>query len=340
MYDYTIVGAGLTGATLARFLTERGKKVLVLEKDKVGGNCRTEVWNDIEIHVHGPHTWHNSDSEVEEFMRPFGNFNPYFKAKYAVHGDIFYPFPITKSLFQKFNPGVSLSERLKGADESSFTNYLTSVLGHEMFETFYKAYSLRHWGTLDIPVWIAKRIPIRDNENRNYFHDGFSGLPDSYVKMFNRMFKGIEIKKENVNYKTKLNGIVIYTGALDEFFNHSLGMLSYRTLEYDHKKLNMNYFQPCETLNYIDARPYNRTIEHKQFNQMNLILETWVSWEYPRKAEIGDYLYYPMWDYELYERYRKMLPQNVVPAGRLGLYKYLDMNVAVKEALKIGQKIL
>lgn len=342
-YDVVIVGAGLTGCTVARILKDRGKKVLIVERDRIGGNCRTEMMHNIEVHIHGPHTWHNSFPRVQSFMDRFTKFSKYRHVKFGFHGDTFYPFPLSLDTIREFDFDITeddLKSFIMKADQSSFEAYLVSIVGQELFDLFYKNYSLKQWGTLDIPVDIAKRVPIHTGHGSNVFFDSYQAQPKNYNEMFDKMVEGIEIVNDNYlddkDYYNK-SSVVVYTGSLDEYFNYTIGALSYRTIRHQHVLRDTVYSQPCATLNYLDCRDELRSIEHKHFNQHSLLPGTVVSYEFVEPWKGGDVRYYPMWDYELFWSYYDMLPKNIFIAGRLGRYKYLDMNIAVKDAMCLAE---
>lgn len=341
-----VVGAGLSGCTIARALMDRGEKVTIFERGLLGGNCRTNTRDGIEIHIHGPHVWHNSIKRVQEFMERFIKFNQYQHTKFVVHNGRFFYFPISFDTFRFFYLDATPEEieyRKANADLSSFEKYLISIVGLEMYEVFYKTYSLKQWGTLDIPVDVAKRIPIRSDRDTNYFFDNYQALPDDYNTLFENMTRGIPIERSDYySDREKIDSshdIVVYTGALDELFGYDEGVLKYRSIDHIHKWYDENYHQPCATLNYSDNTPWVRSVEHKHFNNHSVNGPTVVTYEYAKDFSPGDIAYYPMWDYDLYQKYLNRVPQNMVLAGRLARYKYLDMNVAVNDALNLADKL-
>lgn len=358
LYDVGIVGAGITGCTLARFLAEAGKSVIMFEKSEVGGHCATGTKNnfwgrEIEVHKHGPHIWHNSDPEVQQFMDRFANFKPFKYTMFSFVDGKLHHFPITIDTFREVDPEITAEEinnRKLSADESSFESYLVSILGEEIYQKFYYGYTLKQWGTTDLPVSVAKRIPIRSNRDTTYWHDAYQALPDNYNKMFYRMLEHpkIELHEESEIALYNMFGsqtikIWVYTGSLDELLSYKFGSLSYRTLKHQDVTYNYPYYLPCAVINYPDPFwPHTRLIEHKHFNNHNFDPYTIVTWETPVDWERGMVRYYPMWDQNKYNFYvnelRSHYPQ-IIPAGRLGMYKYLDMNQAVRYALDIGKAL-
>jgi UDP-galactopyranose mutase len=281
-------------------------------------------------------------------MNRFTTFKKYEHTKFTVFDSVFRHFPLSIQTFQEFYPDITVEEierRKMHADASSFTNYLISIVGEPIFDTFYRYYTLKQWGTLDIPVDIAKRIPIRTNTNTNYFHDTFQALPDNYNLMFQRMVAGVDIQQGDYNTDSyTINSCcasIVYTGAIDEMYGYDIGPLDYRTLDHQETAFDMNYYQPCATLNFCSPFPsYTRSIEHKHFGGHSLDKRTIVTYEYSRPWKLGDIPYYPMWDFDRYNVYRKRAEESgVILAGRLGLYKYLDMNVAVKLGLKTAREL-
>jgi len=306
-YDVKIIGAGITGATIARILTDCGVKVTVYERDEIGGLCADRREGGILVHKNGAHIWHNSDAEVQEFVERFTKFNHYIhKVKASYHGQL-YDFPINLNTIEQ--TGKSLEELKK---------------------MFFEEYSLKQWGQWP-PQSVLDRIPIRSNHDDRYFIDRWQGIPvDGYKVMIENMLDGIEVIYENCHNAD------ISTGTIDEHYAYKLGVLPYRSMNFVHETIEKEYFQDVAVVNYTDKTPCTRIIEHKYFEGLKTD-HTIITREFSRQWEPGMIRHYPMFDYDLYREYTKL--GGSIFVGRLGGYEYLNMNVAVKRAMQLCKQI-
>jgi UDP-galactopyranose mutase len=350
-YDVLLVGAGLTSATIAAKLKD--KRILILEKSDVGGMCRTENMNNIEVHMFGPHIFHTNNKEVWRFLEEFTEFNGYIhRAKSNVDGQIL-SFPINLSTYQQLygtdNPSVAKGLIDENASED-FEDYLMGKIGHDLYDKFYKGYVEKFWGmpASNIPSFIAKRVPVRSSFNDLYFNDTFQGVPKyGYTDMINQMIEHCDIKMvdfmSDKEYYESLAPVVVYTGSVDEYFDYQLGELPYRSCEYYLSIEPVEDFQGIAQMNYPDEEiPYTRIIEHKHFNWVDSPV-TITSEEHPRKWKRGGHLqrFYPIPLQDnmiLYEDYCA-LEHKAIFAGRLGTYTYMNMDRCVEEAMELSEHI-
>lgn len=365
-YDYVIVGAGLAGSTLAYLLNQMDFKVKVIDKrDTVGGNCYTEERDGIDIHIYGPHIFHTSDEEVWEFVNKFANFNNFINSPMAVapNGEI-YNMPFNMNTFSKiFGVKTPREALLKIRDDiyeyyKTHSNKITnleeqaiSMVGPKIYELLVKGYTEKQWGKscTELSSDIIRRLPLRFIYNNNYFNDKFQGIPiDGYTKMIENMLKGIEVEC-NVDFmKNKEKYLeeaeyIIYTGRIDEYYNYMFGELEYRSLKFKTEKLNIFNYQGNAVVNYTGRTPdYTRIVEHKHFNPDKLSSVTYITYEYPSK--IGD-PFYPLSDennIKLYQKYKDYSEKDdkVIFAGRLGKYKYFDMDDVIRDCLDLANSII
>jgi len=302
-----IIGAGITGATIARILTDRGIKVTVYERGEIGGMCADHRERGIMVHKNGPHIWHNSDAEVQEFVERFTKFNNYIhRVKASYHGRL-YDFPINLNTIEQTGKSID-----------------------ELKDMFFKEYSLKQWGQQP-PQNVLDRIPIRSNHDDRYFTDRWQGIPiDGYKVMIENMLDGIEIIHENCHSAD------ISTGTIDEHYAYKLGILSYRSINFVHETHEKEYFQDVAVVNYTDEIPYTRVTEHKHFEGLKTD-HTIITREFPRQWEPKMNRHYPMFDYDLYNKYANL--DGPIFVGRLGSYEYLNMNIAVKKAIELCKQI-
>ncbi len=362
MYDYLIVGSGLYGSVCARELTDAGKKVLVIDKrNHIAGNIYTEEVEGIHVHKYGAHIFHTNNREVWEYVQRFATFNRYTNSPVAnYHGEL-YSLPFNMYTFNKMW-GVVTPEEAREKIESQKTeiNYAPknleeqaiSLVGRDVYEKLVKGYTEKQWGRdcKDLPAFIIKRLPVRLTFDNNYFNALYQGIPISgYTNMVENMLKDIEVEL-GVDYlqnKKDLNSRaehVIYTGPIDAFFDFSLGTLEYRSIRFETEILDKTNFQGNAVINYTDTEtPWTRIIEHKWFNfgkdeNGNDLSKTVISREYSSEWKLGNEPYYPVNDEKnncLYEEYRKLTEKEkkVSFGGRLGEYKYYDMDQVIAKAL-------
>lgn len=355
MYDYLIVGSGLFGCTFANLALKNNKKCLILEKrDHPFGNCYTEKMDGIDIHKYGPHVFHTNDDRIWAYVNQFTKFNNFVNRPKVKFGDALFSFPINlMTLYQLW--GVSSPSQAKQKlddakiqidNPSNLEEWILSQVGEEIYEIFIKGYTTKQWNTepKNLPSFIIKRLPIRLNFDDNYFFDKYQGIPiDGYSSMMQNMVEDTEIIL-NTNYldnKEKWNKLakyIVYTGPIDEYFENHLGVLDYRSLSFEHIKLDIEDFQGNAIINYTEMSvPYTRIIEHKHFNWITS-KHTIITKEYPENWTIGKDRYYPInndSNNNLYAQYRNISnkQKNVLFGGRLAEYKYYDMHQIVASAM-------
>lgn len=359
-YDFLIVGAGLFGAVFAREASARGKRCLVVERrDHVGGNCYTKQVEGINVHWYGAHIFHTSDEEVWNYMNRFCCFNNYINSPIANYNGELYNLPFNMNTFCKLWPDVITPDDAKAriseqqAEFSSLSEPRNlyeqgmKLVGRDIFLKLVKGYSEKQWGmpAEEIPAFVLRRLPLRFTFNNNYFNDTYQGIPvGGYTGLFERILDGIDVRLNCDFLKEKENLMqlaerVVYTGPVDAFFDFRLGALDYRSLHFDHKVLHgVDNYQGNAVVNYTDAEtPYTRIIEHKHF-EFGTQPDTVVSYEYPMQWEPGAEPYYPVnndQNNDLYKQYSAFAEKidNVSFCGRLGEYKYYDMDKVVAKAL-------
>ena len=366
MYDYLIVGAGLYGAVFARQMTDAGKKVLVIDKrPQIAGNVYTEDVEGIHVHKYGAHIFHTNNKTVWEYVNKFAQFNHFVNSPIAKYKGEVYSLPFNMYTFNKMW-GVSTPEeaqakikaqRLEAGikEPKNLEEQAISLVGTDIYQKLIKGYTEKQWGRdcKDLPAFIIKRLPVRLTYDNNYFNALYQGIPmGGYTKMVANMLEGIEVKlNEDYLYgKKKWDEIaekVVYTGAIDAYFDYSLGALQYRSVRFDTELLDMPNFQGNAAVNYTDKeKPWTRIIEHKWFefgkdDEGNEIPKTVISREYSSEWEQGDEPYYPVNDEKngnLYAEYKKMAEKEakIIFGGRLGEYKYYDMDAVIDAALKMA----
>lgn len=363
MVDYLIVGAGLYGATLAYAAKQKGKSVLVIDKrDTIGGNVYTEEIEGIHVHKYGAHIFHTNNKEVWDFVGKFANFNRYTNSPVANYNGELYSLPFNMYTFNKMWGVVTPKEAFDKIEEQrmeagikepkNLEEQAISLVGTDIYEKLIKHYTEKQWGRActELPSFIIKRLPVRLTFDNNYFNALYQGIPiGGYTKMVSNMLDGIEVRL-NEDYLAKkevydtMAKKVIYTGPIDAYFEYKLGNLEYRSVRFERETLDMPNYQGNAVVNYTDAEtPYTRIIEHKWFEfgkyeNGSDIPKTVISKEYSSEWKPGDEPYYPVNDDKnagLYEQYKELADKekNVVFGGRLGQYKYFDMDAVIAEAL-------
>lgn len=363
-YDYVVVGAGLFGATFAYEMSKKGKKVLVLEKrNHIGGNIYTEYKNGIHIHKYGAHIFHTSDKEVWDFINQFSTFNNYINSPVANYKGELYNLPFNMNTFTKLWGVVTPSEAkekieeqrkvLNGKTPENLEEQAISLVGTDIYEKLVKGYTEKQWGMdcKDLPSFIINRLPVRYIFDNNYFNDRYQGIPeDGYTKIIEKMLENCDVKL-NVNYldnKEKYNKLankIIYTGMIDEFYDYCYGYLEYRSLRFEEEYLpDVDNYQGNAVINYTDREtPYTRIIEHKHFNFSN-VNGTVITKEYPDDWKLGKEAYYSInndKNNELYQKYKKLSEKdsNIIFGGRLGEYKYYNMDQIIRKALDLSKAL-
>lgn len=368
-YDFLIVGAGLYGAVFAQQVKAAGKTCLVIEKRKnIAGNVYTENIEGIHVHKYGAHIFHTNNKDVWDYVQKFATFNRFTNAPIAnYHGEL-YSLPFNMYTFNKMW-GVITPEEAKDkineqrkeitGEPNNLEEQAISLVGRDVYEKLVQGYTEKQWGRdcKALPAFIIKRLPVRLTFDNNYFNAIYQGIPiGGYTKMVERMLEGIEVHLE-VDYledKLKFDALaekVIYTGPIDAYFNYSLGTLEYRSVRFETELLNIPNFQGNATVNYTDREtPWTRIIEHKWFEfgkdeRGNDLPKTVISREYSSEWMVGDEPYYPVNDEKneaLYQKYKIMAQaeSKIIFGGRLGEYKYYDMDQVIAEAIEKSRQVL
>ena len=370
MYDYLIVGAGLYGAVCARELTDQGKKVLVIDKrPQIAGNVYTEQIEGIHVHIYGAHIFHTNNAEVWNYVNRFAVFNRFTNSPVANYKGELYSLPFNMYTFNKMWGVVTpeqAAEKIKEQREAAgitepknLEEQAISLVGTDIYEKLIKGYTQKQWGRPcdQLPAFIIKRLPVRLTFDNNYFNALYQGIPvGGYTKMVARMLEGIEVRL-NEDYLAdraawdKMAKQVIYTGPIDAFYGFSLGTLEYRSVRFETEVLDKPNFQGNAAVNYTDAEtPWTRIIEHKWFEfgrdeEGNDLPKTVISREYSSEWKPGDEPYYPVNDEKnsgLYAQYKALADreEKVVFGGRLGEYKYYDMDQVIAAALEKSRGLI
>lgn len=363
-YDYLIVGAGLYGAVFAQQAKVAGKSVLVIDKrNTIAGNVYTEEISGINVHKYGAHIFHTNNKMVWDYVNNFATFNRFTNSPVAnYHGEL-YSLPFNMYTFNKMWGVVTPDEaaakiedqkRAAGITEpKNLEEQAISLVGTDIYEKLVKGYTEKQWGRscTELPSFIIKRLPVRFTFDNNYFNALYQGIPvGGYTKMVSNMLDGIEVRL-GINYlehKAEYDTIadkIVYTGAIDAYFGYRLGALEYRSIRFETELLDKQNFQGNAAVNYTDREtPWTRIIEHKWFEfgkdaDGNDLLKTVISREYSSEWRLGDEPYYPVNDNKnekLYGEYRKLAEseRNIIFGGRLGEYKYYDMDQVIAVALE------
>ena len=363
-YDYLIVGAGLFGSIFAREAADRGKKVLVIDKrPHIGGNIYTEDIEGIQVHKYGAHIFHTNSKKAWDYVNRFAEFNRYTNSPVANYNGELYSLPFNMYTFNKMwgvvTPDEAREKIAKQREAAGITEpknleeQAISLVGTDIYETLVKGYTEKQWGRkcTELPAFIIKRLPVRFTFDNNYFNALYQGIPtEGYTKMIEGMLEGIEVRL-NVDYfesKEELSALAektVFTGAVDAYFDYCYGPLSYRSVRFETEVLDTDNFQGNAVVNYTDSEtPYTRIIEHKHF-VFGTQEKTVISKEYSREWDIGVEPYYPVNDdanNALYERYKALADNEsrVIFGGRLGQYKYYDMDAVILAALEATEKEL
>ena len=364
-HDYLVVGAGLTGAIFAHEARRAGKSCLVIDRrDHIAGNVYTKEVEGINVHVYGAHIFHTSMKDVWAYVNRFAEFNHYVNSPVAYYKGEVYNLPFNMNTFSKMWPGVVTPAQARARiDEQIAAEGITepqnleeqalSLVGRDIFEKLIKGYTEKQWGRdcKDLPASIIRRLPVRLTYDNNYFNDRFQGIPmGGYTAMVERMLEGTEVRlgveyKELVAEQPDVADRVIYCGPIDGYYDYKLGTLEYRSLRFESETLDEKNHQGVAVVNYTEREvPYTRIIEHKHF-EFGQQEKTVITREYPADWKPGDEPYYPVNDARntaLYERYAELAKQEgkVVFAGRLGGYKYYDMDKATAAAFELVRREL
>lgn len=364
MYDYLIVGAGLYGAVCAFELTKKGKKVLVIDKrNHIAGNIYTENIEGINVHKYGAHIFHTHEKWVWDYINQFAEFNNYINQPVARYKMECYNLPFNMNTFTKLWNDVFTPEDAKNRieEEKKAYNVLNpknleeqaiNLVGPTIYEKLIKGYTAKQWGRpcRELPSFIIKRLPVRFTFDNNYFNDRYQGIPiGGYTKIIEKMLDGVDVKLNCDFFKNKKELLsnaknVIYTGAIDEYFDYCYGPLEYRTVRFETEVLNTSNYQGNAVINYTDYEvPFTRIIEHKHFEFDTTSSKTVISKEYSTTWKLGMEPYYPLnndKNNELYLKYKELADSsNVYFGGRLGGYKYYDMDDTIMAAFDLLKKI-
>jgi len=363
MFDYLIVGAGLFGAIFAREQRKRGKSVLVVERRQhVGGNCFTECIEGIQVHRYGAHIFHTSDEEVWSYMNQLTEFNRYTNSPIARWKDKIYSLPFNMNTFNQLwgvtTPAEAraIVERqravLSGRTPRNLEEQAIMLVGTDIYERLVKGYTEKQWGrdATEMPAFVIRRLPVRFTFDNNYFNDRHQGIPiGGYTRIFQALLDGIEVRLgvDYLAHRASLDPLaktVLFTGPIDAFYDYRLGALAYRSLRFETELLDVPNYQGNAVVNYTERSvPYTRIIEHKHF-EFGQQERTVISREYPTDCKLGDEPYYPVNDERdnaLYARYRELAsnePRHLF-GGRLGEYRYCDMQDVVRSALDLAREV-
>ncbi len=368
-YDYLIVGSGLYGAVFAREAADKGKKVLVIDRrPNIAGNVYTEKVEGINVHKYGAHIFHTNDKKVWDYITRFAEFNRFTNSPVANFKGELFSLPFNMYTFNKMwgvvTPGQAQAKideqrgEIKG-EPKNLEEQAISLVGRDIYEKLIKGYTEKQWGRdcTSLPPFIIKRLPVRLTFDNNYFNALYQGIPvGGYTKLVENLLEGIEVRL-NVDYlknRKELGSLadkVLYTGAIDEYFDFKLGTLEYRSVRFENELLDIPNYQGNAAVNYTDREtPWTRIIEHKWFEfgkdeNGNDLPKTVISREYSSEWKPGDEPYYPVNDErnsKLCGRYKELAEteKNVIFGGRLGEYKYYDMDAVIAAALNKAEEEL
>lgn len=360
-YDFIIVGAGFFGSTFARIATDTGYKCLIIEKrNHIGGNAYTQKIDDIDVHCYGPHIFHTNDSDIWNFVNRFTEFNNYIHCPKAKRNGKIYSLPFNMNTFNQiwgvFTPKQAqdiIYSQIENNQSTNLEEHALSMVGRDIYELLIKEYTRKQWqrDPKNLPSDIIKRLPLRWTYDDRYFNDKFQGIPvNGYTSMFEKMLDNIHIELNvdfisDKQYFMNQTKYVIYTGAIDEFFDYKYGALDYRTLKFETEILETENYQGTSVINSCDPETsYTRTIEHRHFKNCKS-KKSVITREIPIPWNIGEIPYYPINDNKnnyLYNLYRNEADtiSNVIFGGRLAEYRYYDMHQVIGSAMKKAKEIL
>ena len=362
-YDYLIVGAGLFGAVFAHEMTEKGKKCLVIDRrNHIAGNAYTEKIEGINVHKYGAHIFHTSNERVWAYVNRFARFNNYINAPVAVYKDELYNLPFNMNTFSKMW-GVKTPAEAKAiiarqveaehiGEPKNLEEQALKLVGRDIYEKLIKGYTEKQWGRdcTELPAFIIRRLPLRFIYDNNYFNDRYQGIPEGgYTAMVEKLLDGVEVRLntdyfEFIRENPEIAETTLYTGMIDAFFGYKLGVLEYRSVRFETEVLDTDNSQGNAVVNYTErAVPYTRVIEHKHF-EFGRQEKTVISREYSSEWTQGGDPYYPVnnaRNMDLYARYKALADEtpSVIFGGRLGEYKYYDMDKVILSALELTEKL-
>ena len=367
MYDYLIVGAGLYGAVFAHEMKARGKKVLVIDRRAhIAGNVYTEKIEGIHVHRYGAHIFHTNNKKVWNYITQFAEFNRFTNSPVANYKGKLYSLPFNMYTFNQMwgvvtpeeaSAEIERQRREITGEPKNLEEQAISLVGRDIYEKLIKGYTEKQWGRdcRELPAFIIRRLPVRLTFDNNYFNALYQGIPvGGYTKMVANLLEGIEVRlnTDYLEHKDELDALaqkVVYTGAIDAYFGYQLGHLEYRSVRFETELLDQPNFQGNAAINYTDRKtPWTRIIEHKWFefgrdDEGRELPKTIISREYSSEWKPGDEPYYPVNDEkngELYARYKERAQgeKKVIFGGRLGEYKYYDMDAVIGAALERAEK--
>ena len=361
-YDYLIVGAGLYGAVVAHEAVAKGRSCLVIDKrEHIAGNIYTREVEGIQVHEYGAHIFHTSDKKIWDYVNRFAEFNNYINSPVAVFKDELYNLPFNMNTFSKMwgiRTPQEAKEKIAGQiaglgimEPKNLEEQALSLVGEDVYRKLVKGYTEKQWGRdcTELPAFIIKRLPLRVTNDNNYFNDRYQGIPaGGYTAMVERMLKGVEVKLgvDYLEHRAEFDGMadrVVYTGQIDRYFDYCEGVLAYRKVRFEQEILDCDNYQGNAVVNYTEREvPYTRIIEHKHF-EFGTQPKTVISKEYPGEWQKGEEPYYPVNDEKnnaVYEAYKKLAEKerHVVFGGRLGEYRYYDMDKVIGRALETAGK--
>ena len=366
MYDYLIIGSGLFASVFARQAADAGKKVLVIDKrTNIAGNVYTEKVEGINFHKYGAHIFHTNNTEVWNYVNRFATFNRFTNSPVANYKGELYSMPFNMYTFNKMWGVVTPEEAAAKIEEQkkeitgepqNLEEQAISLVGRDIYEKLVKGYTEKQWGRdcKELPAFIIRRLPVRLTFDNNYFNALYQGIPiGGYTKLVENLLEGIEVRlnEDYLEDKAEWNAMaekVVYTGAIDAYFDYALGNLEYRSVRFENEILDVPNFQGNAAVNYTDKEtPWTRIIEHKWFEfgkdeEGNDLPKTIISKEYSSEWKPGDEPYYPVNDEkngELYQKYKALAEkeENIIFGGRLGEYKYYDMDAVIASALECAR---
>ena len=361
-YDYLIVGAGLYGAVVAHEAVAKGRSCLVIDKrEHIAGNIYTREVEGIQVHEYGAHIFHTSDKKIWDYVNRFAEFNHYINSPVAVFKDELYNLPFNMNTFSKMwgiRTPQEAKEKIAGQiaglgimEPKNLEEQALSLVGEDVYRKLVKGYTEKQWGRdcTELPAFIIKRLPLRFTYDNNYFNDRYQGIPaGGYTAMVERMLKGVEVKLgvDYLEHRAEFDGMadrVVYTGQIDRYFDYCEGVLAYRKVRFEQEILDCDNYQGNAVVNYTEREvPYTRIIEHKHF-EFGTQPKTVISKEYPGEWQKGEEPYYPVnveKNNAVYEAYKKLAEKerHVVFGGRLGEYRYYDMDKVIGRALEMAEK--
>ncbi len=368
-YDYIVVGSGLYGAIFAHEAKAKGKSVLVVDKrPNIAGNVYTEKQEGINVHMYGAHIFHTNDKRVWNYITQFAEFNRFTNSPVANYKGELYSMPFNMYTFNKMWGVVTPEEAAAKIEEQkkeitgepkNLEEQAISLVGRDIYEKLVKGYTEKQWGRdcKELPAFIIKRLPVRLTFDNNYFNALYQGIPiGGYTKMVENLLDGIEVRlnTDYLEHKAELDSLadkVVYTGPIDAYFGFKLGTLEYRSVRFENETLDIPNFQGNAAVNYTDREtPWTRIIEHKWFEfgkdeDGNDLPKTIISREYSSEWKVGDEPYYPVNDEkngQLYAKYKELADKEtgVIFGGRLGEYKYYDMDTTIASVLDMCDKEL